>query len=211
MSVHKKLMEARIRLQKTELKKTGFNKFAGYYYFTLADFAAQVQAICSELKLCGVVSYTTELATLNIIDMEDGSSITITSPMAEANLKGCHPIQNIGAVETYQRRYLWVTAMEMVEFEILDATAGGGTKSAAATGLLDNIPLARMAILESVKAAIIDAYNAGSIKDAHDAFYEVSDNEEKMAMWSMLKPFSKLRSAVKTYHEQREQYNGQAG
>ena len=57
----------------------------------------------------------------------------------------------------------------------------------------------------------IDAYNAGSIKDAHDAFYEVSDNEEKMAMWSMLKPFSKLRSAVKTYHEQREQYNGQAG
>src|SRR3972149_7046532 len=94
MSVHKKLMEARIRLQKTELKKTGFNKFAGYYYFTLADFAAQVQAICSELKLCGVVSYTTELATLNIIDMEDGSSITITSPMAEAifhtdDIQGC--------------------------------------------------------------------------------------------------------------------------
>ena len=33
MSVHKKLMEARLRLQAAELKKTGHNKFAGYYYF----------------------------------------------------------------------------------------------------------------------------------------------------------------------------------
>ena len=48
--------------------------------------------------------------------------IVITSPMAEANLKGTHPIQNLGAVETYQRRYLWMTAMEIVEHDILDAS-----------------------------------------------------------------------------------------
>jgi hypothetical protein len=42
--------------------------------------------------------------------------------MAEANLKGTHPIQNLGAVETYQRRYLWMTAMEIVEHDILDAS-----------------------------------------------------------------------------------------
>ena len=44
--------------------------------------------------------------------------------MAEANLKGTHPIQNLGAVETYQRRYLWMTAMEIVEHDILDASTG---------------------------------------------------------------------------------------
>jgi hypothetical protein len=44
--------------------------------------------------------------------------------MAEANLKGTHPIQNLGAVETYQRRYLWMTAMEIVEHDVLDANTG---------------------------------------------------------------------------------------
>jgi hypothetical protein len=42
--------------------------------------------------------------------------------MAKAELKGAHPIQNLGAVETYQRRYLWMTAMEIVEHDILDAS-----------------------------------------------------------------------------------------
>jgi hypothetical protein len=33
-------------------------------------------------------------------------------------------VQNIGAVETYQRRYLWVTAMEIVEHDALDSSEG---------------------------------------------------------------------------------------
>jgi hypothetical protein len=44
--------------------------------------------------------------------------------MGSAALKGCHEVQNIGAVETYQRRYLWVTAMEIVEHDALDSSEG---------------------------------------------------------------------------------------
>jgi ERF superfamily len=124
MSVHKKLMEARIELQGTQLKKSGLNKFAGYSYFELGDFLPTIQAIFNKIGLCGVVSYATDMATLTITDVEDGTCLIITSPMAEANLKGTHPIQNLGAVETYQRRYLWMTAMEIVEHDILDATTG---------------------------------------------------------------------------------------
>ena len=124
MSVHKKLMEARIELQGTQLKKSGFNKFAGYSYFELGDFLPTIQAIFNRLGLCGVVSYSIEYATLTITDTEDGTVIVITSPMAEANLKGTHPIQNLGAVETYSRRYLWMTAMEIVEHDVLDASTG---------------------------------------------------------------------------------------
>ena len=122
MSVHKKLMQARVKLQGIELKKSGQNKFAGYSYFELGDFLPHIQNIFNELGLCGVVSYNTEYAQLCITDVEDGTVIVITSPMAEANLKGTHPIQNLGAVETYQRRYLWMTAMEIVEHDILDAS-----------------------------------------------------------------------------------------
>lgn len=120
MSVYKKLNEARIELQNCKLTKSGHNKFAGYKYFELGDFLPTVNKIFDNVGLCGVVSFVSDLATLTITDLKDGSQVVITSPMGTANLKGCHEVQNIGAVETYQRRYLWVTAMEIVEHDILD-------------------------------------------------------------------------------------------
>lgn len=120
MSVHKKLMDARIKLQSVNMKKSGLNKFAGYDYFELSDFIPHVQRIFNEIGLCGVVSYEREIAKLTITDTDDNTEIIITSPMAGASLKGCHDIQNLGAVETYQRRYLWVTAMEILEHDALD-------------------------------------------------------------------------------------------
>lgn len=122
MKVYKKLMAARIKLQNTSLKKSGHNKFAGYQYFELGDFLPTINNIFNEIGLCGVISFDTDKATLTITDTDDGTQIQITSPMAEANLKGCHPIQNLGAVETYTRRYLWVTAMEIVEHDALDSS-----------------------------------------------------------------------------------------
>lgn len=121
MSVHKKLMAARVKLQSVDMKKSGQNKFAGYSYFELGDFIPHVQTIFNELGLCGVVSFNTEYAQLCITDVEDNSVIVVTSPMAEANLKGAHPIQNLGAVLSYQRRYLWMAAMELVEGDAIDS------------------------------------------------------------------------------------------
>jgi hypothetical protein len=121
MSVHKKLMQARVKLQSIEMKKSGLNKFAGYSYFELGDFIPHVQTIFNDLGLCGVVSFNTEYAQLCITDVDDGTVIVITSPMAEANLKGAHPIQNLGATLSYQRRYLWMAAMELVEGDAVDS------------------------------------------------------------------------------------------
>ena len=122
MSVYTKLNTARLELQGMELSKSGHNKFAGYKYFELGDFLPEIQNIFAKLGLCGIVSYTGDLASLTIVDTEDNSQIVITSPMGSAALKGCHEVQNIGAVETYQRRYLWVTAMEIVEHDALDSS-----------------------------------------------------------------------------------------
>jgi hypothetical protein len=121
--VHKKLMNARMILQSMQLKKSGHNKFAGYQYFELGDFLPQINEIFHSQGLCGVISYTKDYADLTITDVDDGTCIVVTSPMVEANLKGAHAIQNLGAVETYQRRYLWMTAMEIVEHDALDSSA----------------------------------------------------------------------------------------
>jgi len=122
MKVYKKLIDARNMLQTKELSKSGHNKFAGYKYFELADFLPSIQQIFQEVGLVDVISFTAETATMTIFDVEDGSSIVFTSPMGSASLKGCHEVQNIGAVETYQRRYLYTTAMAIVESDALDAT-----------------------------------------------------------------------------------------
>lgn len=124
MSVYKKLQEARMKLQNTTLKKSGHNKFAGYYYFELGDFLPAIQKICAEMDLCGVVSFDHNMAFLQINDTEDGTSVMFTSPMSSAALKGCHDVQNLGAVQTYLRRYLWVNAFEIVEHDALDAVMG---------------------------------------------------------------------------------------
>lgn len=120
MSIYKKLQDARIKLQNTELKKSGHNKFAGYKYFELGDFLPAIQKICSEMSLCGVVSFDHNMAYLQINDTEDGTSVMFTSPMSSAALKGCHDVQNLGAVQTYLRRYLWVNAFEIVEHDAIE-------------------------------------------------------------------------------------------
>ena len=194
MKVYKKLMEARINLQGTKLNKSGQNKFAGYQYFELGDFLPAVQAIFERVGLCGVVSFTKELATLTITDIEDGSQIVLTSPMGSAALKGCHEVQNIGAVETYQRRYLWVSAMEIVEHDVLDATTGGDrpkhrpTEGAA-------VRKERESLVYDVAAAIKDRMDADDVVGAYEEASGITDAEEKTLLWSLLD--SKARSSIK--------------
>jgi hypothetical protein len=124
MKVYKKLVAVRSELQAMSLSKSGHNKFAGYKYFELGDFLPSIQMLFNKHGLCDVISFTEDLATMVIYDTDDGSSVTFTSPMGSAQLKGCHEVQNIGAVETYQRRYLYVTALAIVEHDALDAVTG---------------------------------------------------------------------------------------
>jgi hypothetical protein len=197
--VHKKLMAARIMLQNAPLKKSGHNKFAGYSYFELGDFIPTINQIFNEVGLCGVVSYDTEIASLTITDTDDGTNIIITSPMAEANLKGCHPIQNLGAVETYTRRYLWVTAMEIVEHDALDSSAPIKEEKIIITptqGAMDNIPIEELRYLDELAMDLIATCEQGDPKAAWVKLEKENlDAEQKIALWTLLP--SKVRSALK--------------
>jgi hypothetical protein len=125
MSVYRKLQEARIDLQSKPLKKSGKNNFAGYQYFELADFLPSIQQICLDRGLCGSVTFYTDIAVLTITDVDKPEDkIEFKCPMSSAALKGCHEVQNLGAVQTYLRRYLWTNAFEIVEHDALDAVMG---------------------------------------------------------------------------------------
>jgi len=93
------------------LKKSGFNKFAGYHYFELGDFVLPALEIFNEVGLTSVIRFGMDQAIMEVVNTENPSEkITFASPMSEANLKGCHPVQNLGAVQTYIHRYLWTSS-----------------------------------------------------------------------------------------------------
>lgn len=122
MTVFEKLNEARLRFQNANVQKSGNNKFAGYTYYELSDILPFINQIANELKFACIVNFTTERATLDFCDLEADAKITFTSPMSSANLKGCHEVQNLGAVETYIKRYLYQNCFEIVESDVLDET-----------------------------------------------------------------------------------------
>lgn len=124
MNIYQKLNVARSLFNKLELKKSGHNKFAGYTYFELGDFLPAALDIFEDVGLCALISFGSRLAEMRIVETEGDGEIIIESPMADAALKGCHPIQNLGAVHTYMRRYLWVLALEITEHDALDSTTG---------------------------------------------------------------------------------------
>lgn len=207
MSALNKLMHARLKLQNSELKKTGHNKFAGYYYFELGDFLPTVQKIFAELNLCGVVSYTADTARLTITDTEDSSFVEITSPMGSAALKGCHEVQNIGAVETYQRRYLWVTAMEIVEHDVLDATTGSEKPEkakgviSATTGAWESMTPDQQSRLTDMAQIVKEYVGDGDIEAAYKAIDDAAlEVEEKVALSTRLD--SKIRSAMSKWRKE---------
>ena len=211
MKVYSKLMKARLALQNTKLKKSGQNKFAGYSYFELGDFLPTVQNIFSEVGLCGIVSFQSDLATLTITDTEDGSQIVITSPMGSAALKGCHEVQNIGAVETYQRRYLWVSAMEIVEHDILDILNGkvmkneedtntyaekGSVRHTPRGGIGDDLPEETKEYLRDLAAASTEMVEGGKSVEAL-AMIDAQALESDQKVWMASQMSSSTRAALK--------------
>jgi hypothetical protein len=120
MTVYRKLQAARHELSRAGIKKTGFNKFGGWYYYQLDDFIPTVNSIFDAVGLCGVVTFG-ETATLTVYDSEDGSSIQFSTPIVYAENNKGQPIQVLGSTHTYLRRYLWLMAMEITQVDEVDS------------------------------------------------------------------------------------------
>lgn len=216
LNVYQKLNLCRVALQSSELKKSGNNKFAGYSYFELGDFLPTINRLFAENGLCSVVRFDKEIAELRVVNTDDPQQVIIfTSPMADANLKGCHPIQNLGAVQTYSRRYLYLAALEIVEHDAVDsakpvskegatpaekfadtASAKGVTPTA---GCWEPFNESERRKLEGVAEEINEAVQF-EVKDAVRLFYNNHlTQEEQVAVWSLIS--SKDRSAIKKAHD----------
>lgn len=122
MSIYAKLAKARIDLQSINISKSGLNKFAGFKYFELQDLMPHINKVMHDNGLCGMVSFGHDgMAELLIREHQGEGAVAFFSPTADATVKGATPIQCLGSMHTYLRRYLWMLALEIVEHDAIDA------------------------------------------------------------------------------------------
>ena len=202
MNIYQKLNAAREQFHQVKMEKSGKNTFAKYDYFTLSDFIKPALKVMSANGLCATVSFSADIATMTIVNIEKmDEQIVITSPMGSALLKGCHEVQNIGAVETYQRRYLWVAALEIIEQDALDSTTERDKTAVpkisgrdAMKEEFDSLTQERQNIVMAVVNSVTDRFNADDVIGAYDEYTGLTDNSEKMGAWYHLP--SNVRTAL---------------
>ena len=112
--------------------------YAEYKYFTSEDIIPKVQELARKYNLTTLFDFN-EVATLTIIDNDTMSfvkeatfdidismaKVVFTSPMAtQAMPKGGTEVQNLGAVQTYLRRYLYMLLLDLVEVDEVEETSG---------------------------------------------------------------------------------------
>jgi hypothetical protein len=176
MNVYNKLNLAREKFHSSKLKKTGHNKFANYYYFELGDFLIPALQIFKDVGLLGVVSFGKETADMRIINVDKPEEvIVIESPMSTAALKGCHEVQNLGAVQTYLRRYLWVAALEIVEHDAIDSSPktdegmkvkGSGPVISPRGGIGEDLPNEIKEFLQEMASSVTELVKNGKAVEA---------------------------------------------
>lgn len=120
-SIYEKLAEMRVELQAKKLIKTGKNTYSKYEYYELSDFLPSCNSIATQHKTLFKFAINENTASLTLINLENLEDvIEFSIPTANVSIQGATAMQNIGAVTTYARRYLYMIAMEISEDDNLD-------------------------------------------------------------------------------------------
>lgn len=191
-NIYSKMQKARCEFQEKPLKKSGWNSFSNFAFFELKDVQPTINALLEKYNMCSLMSFGNDLATLTIINSENPEEkMVFTSPMSTAKLKACHEVQNLGAVETYIRRYLWFAAFEIVESDGLDSTVGKDDKpsktkanvnAAKIVKLIESKYVNEMAVKQHIKSAYgVDSYEQLSDKQAKELMEMLSQKPDKNA------------------------------
>jgi hypothetical protein len=130
-TVHARMSAIKAELAKIEIKKSGHNKFAGFKYHELQDFMVHINQLNQKHGVNDLVEIDEDKKecriTLINVDVKDDFYI-VSVPYREAQMlgKGGTPsnvdmIQRMGSTITYNRRYLYMTAYNIVESDSVDS------------------------------------------------------------------------------------------
>lgn len=132
-NVYQKLLEARVLFMEEDVKKSGKNMKMSYKYFELQDIVPVATPIFQKVGLLPVVTFDNDSAVMTIFNVDNpGEFVIFTSPMRDIEPiistktggEVTNAIQRLGSVETYQRRYLYMVALDIVESDSIEPNTG---------------------------------------------------------------------------------------
>ena len=163
-NIYQKIQMVKESILKENLKKSGENKYAGFKYYELADFTPSIIKLCNEVGLFTKITFSEELATLFIVNTDNTNEIEeYTSPMRNLVLKGCNEIQALGGVETYSRRYLYMSAFDIIENDMFDAKSGNEIVESKATP--KQIEILEKVYVGETREKLLKANNVDKLED----------------------------------------------
>ena len=132
-NVYQKLIEAREKFLASEVNRSGKNMQLAFQYFELKDIVPTITHIFKELGLVGITKFTDTVATLTIVNTENGDeSIEFTAPfnqiqpiISNAGKQVTNDMQALGSSITYMRRYLYLIAMDICVNDEIEPNIGG--------------------------------------------------------------------------------------
>lgn len=125
LNVWEKLNLAREMFAAKGITKNGINRYAKFKYYTLDDIVPAKLEIFKAVGLVDNITFTQDAALLTLLNVNNPSeSILFSSPLAADESMISNPIQKLGAVQTYLRRYLYLLMLDIVEPETVDAISG---------------------------------------------------------------------------------------
>ena len=115
LKVSKKLQQARVEWLKEIREKSAKNSHFRNTYFVLKDILPPVTKIFNKLGLYSHFNLLKDHGALVIVDLDSGERVKYKLPIQ--NIANNFTMQNIGAINTYAKRYLYMNALEIEENE----------------------------------------------------------------------------------------------
>ena len=160
-TLYGKLKQIKVELRKVINTKSGYNTHSKFKYYQLEDFLPQILEAFSKYNIYNEYSIDTDLEIveertdfdgdgtphksvtkrpveyaylyLKNLDNEDDEMV-YRLKTAEASVYGAAAIQNLGAKITYMKRYIYMSLLDIVEPDAVDAAPQSDTQSVPQNG-----------------------------------------------------------------------------
>lgn len=119
-----KIMQARKMFKDKGIKKSGFNHFQNFSYYELKDIIPEAIEICIELNIATQFTYEDHNYKLKVYDLDNREVTEFCMPGKDYKNEGNinNQLQNLGKIQTYIRRYLYMQFLDITENDVVDAS-----------------------------------------------------------------------------------------
>ena len=125
MNLYQKVAKIKGEMSSMKFSKTGRNSFTKFNYFQLDDFEPTLEKLCSQYGIVTYFQFALDVARMVVVDADDPTQkIEVDSPVDVSFGKTSSKMQDIGAMQTYARRYLFMSFFGITESDFLDEVAG---------------------------------------------------------------------------------------